>query len=147
MYTTRYAERKPGLDKSQGCWHCIILYYPLISIKSRVYKAFLDNGGWASHWTGFPHVFFTLFSGWIPIWGMEACHVYLLTPAFKFCERESPRWGTLQYSNGRRWPNVDGANLLSWGFISSPRKPSYSATFLHWIFLLYYSFLISLLYF
>ena len=26
---------------------------------------------------------------------------------------------------------VDGANLLSQGFISFPRKPSYSASFLH----------------
>ena len=25
-------------------------------VKSKVYKAFLDNRGWASHWTGFPHV-------------------------------------------------------------------------------------------
>ena len=27
--------------------------------------------------------------------------------------RESPRWGTLQYSNGRQWPNVDCASSLS----------------------------------
>ena len=26
---------------------------------------------------------FTLFSGWIPIWGVEARHVYLLAPASK----------------------------------------------------------------
>ena len=32
MYTARYAERKPGLDKSQGCSCYIILYYPLIFI-------------------------------------------------------------------------------------------------------------------
>ena len=38
MYTTRYAERKPGLDNSQGCWCCIILYYPLISTYNQKVK-------------------------------------------------------------------------------------------------------------
>ena len=38
MYTARYAEKKPGLDKSQGGWHGIILYYPLISIYNQKYK-------------------------------------------------------------------------------------------------------------
>ena len=99
-------------------------------VKSKVYKSFPDNRGWVSHWTGFPRVLFTLFSGWIPIWSGEAHHVYLLAPASKIHERGSPRWGTLRYSNGRQWPSVDGANLLSWGFISFPCKPSYSASFL-----------------
>ena len=57
MYTTRYAERKPGLDKSQ-VWltlHNFVLSIDLY-VKSRVYKAFLDNRGWASRWAGFPHV-------------------------------------------------------------------------------------------
>ena len=44
------------------------------------------------------------FSGWIPIWSMEACHVYLLALASKTHARGSPRWGTLRYSSGRRWP-------------------------------------------
>ena len=51
MYTTRYAERKPGLDKSQ-VWltlHNFVLSIDLY-VKSRVYKAFLDNRGGASHW-------------------------------------------------------------------------------------------------
>ena len=54
--------------------------------------------------------FLTLFSGWIPIWGVEVRHVYLLALASKICERGSPSRGTLWYSNGRRWPNIDGAN-------------------------------------
>ena len=33
---------------------------------------------------------------------------------------------------------VSGANFLSWSFIGLPQKPSYSASFLHWIFLLSY---------
>ena len=47
----------------------------------------------------------------------------------KIRERGSPRRGTLRYSNGLRWPNVDGANSLSWSFIGIPHKPSYSASF------------------
>ena len=62
---------------------------------------------------GFPMSFFSPLFGWIPIWGMEAHHVYLLAPASKIHERGSPRRGTLQYSNGWRWPNVDGASSLS----------------------------------
>ena len=33
---------------------------------------------------------------------------------------------------------VSGASFLSWSFIGFPHKPSYSASFLHWIFLLSY---------
>ena len=40
-------------------------------------------------------------------------NVYLLVPASKIHKRESPRRGTLRYSNGRRRPNVDGASSLS----------------------------------
>ena len=74
--------------------------------------------------------------------GREALRVYLLALASKTRARGSPRWGTLCYSSGCWWPNVDGANLLSRGFIGFPRKPSYSASFLHLIFLLHYFFLI-----
>ena len=38
VYTARYAERKPGLNKNQGCWCCITLYYPLISMYNQKYK-------------------------------------------------------------------------------------------------------------
>ena len=34
----RFAERKPGLDKGQGCWPCITLCYPLISMYNQKYK-------------------------------------------------------------------------------------------------------------
>ena len=39
---------------------------------------------------------------------------------------------------------VGGASSLSWSFIGTPRKPSYSASFSPLILLLHYSFLISL---
>ena len=40
-------------------------------------------------------------------------------------------------TKGRLWP-------MSWSFIGFPRKPSYSASFLHWIFLLSYPHSITL---
>ena len=50
VYTTRYAERKPGLDKSGLLTlHNFVLSIDLY-VKSRVYKAFPDNRGGASHW-------------------------------------------------------------------------------------------------
>ena len=55
--------------------------------------------------------------------------MYLLALASKTHTKGSLRRGTLRYSSGRRWPNVDGANLLSRGFIGFPHKPSYSASF------------------
>ena len=39
---------------------------------------------------------------------------------------------------------IGDANSLSLGFIRFPRKPSYSASFLHWIFLLSYPYLTTL---
>ena len=142
MYTTRYAERKPGLDKIQGCWRCIILYYPLISMYNQKHKrlSWTIKDGPVTEKTGFPRVFFTLFSGWIPIWGVEALRVYLLALASKTHEIGSLRWGTLRYSSGHQWPNCRRYKFLLWNFISFLRKPSYSASFLHWIFLLYYFF-------
>ena len=98
VYTARYAERKPGLEKSQGCWHCITLYYPLISTYNQKYKKLSQTikDGPVTGKTGFPRVVFSLFfSGWIPIWGVEAHHVYLLALASKTHARGSPRRGTL----------------------------------------------------
>ena len=90
---------------------------------------------------GFPMSFFSL-SGWIPIWGVEAYHVYLLVPASKIRKRESPRQGTLQYSNGCRCPNVDGANSLSGILLGFPISQVMQPPFLLLNFLLYYFFLI-----
>ena len=39
---------------------------------------------------------------------------------------------------------VGDANSLFWNFISFPRKPSYSASFLHWVFSLSYPYLTTL---
>ena len=42
---------------------------------------------------------------------------------------KEPKEGHLLIFKWYRWPNVDGANSLSWNFIGIPRKPSYSASF------------------
>ena len=51
----------------------------------------------------------------------------------------------LLWENGRTpAAYISGANFLSWSFIDLPRKPSYSASFLHWVFLLSYPHSIAL---
>ena len=68
---------------------------------------------------GFPMSFFPPFSAEFP-WNVEAHHVYLLVPASKIRKKESPRWGTLQYSKGHRWPNIDGSSFLSGTLLAFP---------------------------
>ena len=133
LYTGRYAKGKPGLNKGQDWCPCIILHIPLfLYVQLGVYKLILKIKSWVLHrcWAPPCHSFLP-FSSWIPIWSLEALQVYLLALASKIHARGSPRRGTLRYSSGHQWPNVDGANLLSRGFISFPSKPSYSASFLH----------------
>ena len=66
VYMTKYAERKPGLHESGLLTlHNFILSIDLY-VKSRVYKAFPDNRGWAIHWTGFPRVFLLCFLAEFP---------------------------------------------------------------------------------
>ena len=131
LYMGRYAKRKPGLNEGQDCCPCITLHIPLfLYAQLGVYKLILKIKSWVLHrcWAPPCHSFL-LFSGWIPIWSAEARQVCLLALASKTSMKGSLWQGTLWYSSGHRWPNVDGANLLSWDFISSPRKPSYSASF------------------
>ena len=126
-----YAKRKPGLNEGQDCCPCITLHIPLfLYVQLGVYKLILKRKSWVLHrcWAS-PYRSFLPFLGRIPIWSGEAHHVYLLALASKTHMKGSLRRGTLQYSSGRQWPNVDGANLLSQGFIGFPRKPSYSAPF------------------
>ena len=151
VYTARYAERKPGLDKSQRCWRCIILDYPLISMYNQRYKKLFQTikDGPASQ-TSFSNCFLgnlaslglttslalspspsLSFLGWIPIWSMEAHYVYLLALASKTEARGSPERDTLCYSRRHLWPDLDVAKLLSHDLISFPHQLSYSASSLH----------------
>ena len=120
------------LNEGQDCCPCITLHIPLfLYVQLWVYKLILKN---KVFWSltlmlGFPMSYFSPFLSRIPIWSGEAHHVYLLALAAKTHAKESLRRGTLRYSSGRRWPNVDGANLLSRSVIGFPCKPSYSAFF------------------
>ena len=105
VYTARYAERKPGLNKNQGCWCCITLYYPLISMYNQKYKKLSRTikDGTVSQ---------TSFSNWFL--GNLAPPVSTLSlslspsPSLSFSGWPlgtlSPRRDTLCYSNGCRWP-------------------------------------------
>ena len=72
-----------------------------------------------SHKLGLPRVDSLSFSLSLPLlfrlipWNAEALHVYLFAQASKTHTRGSPRQGTLRYSSGCLWPNVDGASFLS----------------------------------
>ena len=109
--------------------------------QSRKYKklSWTIKNGPVSGKTGFPHVdsLSLSFSLSLPLLFRLNSHLdrggsrLLIALASKTHVRRSLRRGTLRYSSGPQWPNVDGANLLSWDFISSPRKPSYLASFLH----------------
>ena len=49
----------------------------------------------------------------IPFWSIEAHRVYLFAWTSKTHARGSPRRGTLCYSSGHLWPNIDAASFLS----------------------------------
>ena len=127
LYTGRYAKRKPGLNEGQDCCPCIAPQF---------HYFFMDNLGYISCFgtcscgsgtdAWLPHIVFSPFSGWIPIWSVEAHHVYLFALASKTHVRGAPF--TIQAGAGglRRW-----CKPLSRSFIGSLRKPSYSASFLH----------------
>ena len=50
-------------------------------------------------------------------------------PWFSSPHEKEPKEGHLLIFKWHQWPNVDGANSLSWNFIGIPPKPSYSAPF------------------
>ena len=56
-------------------------------------------------------------------------------PRFSSPCKKGPKEGHLPIFKWHQWPNIDGANSLSWNFIGIPRKPSYSAFFLSYYFL------------
>ena len=153
MYTERFAERKLGLDKGQGCWPCITWYYPLISVYNQKYKklSWTIKDGPISR-TGFLEIWLPpcrlslflspslSFSGWfLGTWRLSVS-TYL--PGVLRPTREGAQGGAP--SSGRLWPNIDGASFLSWNLISFPCKPRHISLFSPLIFLLQYSFLISL---
>ena len=66
-----------------------------VYVQTKVWKAFTTTEAGPVAGLVPPCLLFALFSGWIPIGGVEARHVYLLAPAFKFHERERAQGGAL----------------------------------------------------
>lgn len=145
MYTKRYTKESLVLIRVKTAapvWLCIFHY-----VKPRVYKHLLDIKLWSFCTSlAFPvstlslsfFLSLPLFFRLIPL-NTEALRVYLFTRASKTHMRGSPRQGTLHYSSGHLWPNVDGASFSSWDFISFPCKPRnislFSPLFFHSIIL------------
>ena len=78
-------------------------------------------------------------SGWVSIWSTEPAMLTNYAWASKI------RPGRPQcFLSFMRAASISGASFLSWRFIGLPHKPSYSASFFHWIFLLSYSHSITL---
>ena len=119
----------PDFDKGQDCWPPRDSVFIPMCNKRYVSKTKNKEIRSVSRKTD-SLMFFSAprFSGWIPIWSMGARHVYLLVPAFK-PQREGAQGGAPSDIQVVPWPNVDGANSLSWNFIGIPRKPSYSTSF------------------
>ena len=128
-------------------WLCIFHY-----VKLRVYKHLLKIklGGFCTSLASPMSTLSLSFSLSLPLffrlipWNAEALCVYLFAWASNTHVRGSPRWGTLPYSSGHLWPNIDGVIFLSWDFISFPCKPRNISLFFPLFFSLHYSLLISL---
>ena len=112
LYTKRSTKR---VRTAAPAWLCIFHY-----VKFRVYKHLVNNKVEEFlHKPGLPHVDSFTCSLSLPLlfrlipWNTEAHRVYLLAWASETHMRGSPRRGTLRYSSGHLWPNIDGASSLS----------------------------------
>ena len=147
LYTGRYAKGKPSLNKGQDCCPCITLHIPLfLYVQLGVYKLLLKIKLWVWHRCLAPPCrSFLIFLAEFP------SGVWKLTKSTYLPWFLRPTWEGAQGWGGGHPPlfkqapvaYVDSASSLSWNFIGSPHKPLFSM-FSPLIFLLHYSFLISL---
>ena len=128
LYTGRYAKRKPGLNKGQDCCPCITLHIPLfLYVQLGVYKLLLKIKLWVWHQCLVPPC-----RSFLPFLAEFPSGAWRLTMSTYLPWLLRPMWEGPP-SLFKRVPvaYVDCANSLSWSFIGFPRKPSYSASFLH----------------
>ena len=120
----------PDFDKGQDCWlPRDSVFIPMCNkryISKPKNKEIGSVSGKTDSLMSFfsaPHFLAEFPSGaWVP-----SKSTYL--PRFSSPREKEPEEGHLLIFKWHRWPNVDGANSLSWNFIGIPRKPSYSASF------------------
>ena len=129
----RYAKRKPGLNKGQDCCPCITLHIPLfLYVQLGVYKLLLKIKLWVWHQCLAPpcHSFLPFrLNSHLERGGSPSL---LILPGLLRSERGGHFVSPLLQETGKMPVTyVGGANCLSQSFIGSPRKPSYSASFLH----------------
>ena len=82
-------------------------------------------------------------SGLVSIWSAEPTLLINFAWASKIGPGR-PQCPLLQENGRTPAAYVSGTSFLSWSFIGLPRKPGYSASFRHWIFLLSYPHSITL---
>ena len=121
--------KAPDFDKGQDCWPPRDSVFIPMCNKRYISKSKNKEIRSVSGKTDSPCHYFLL-----PIFLAEflsgACSPCLLTcPGFSSPCKKEPKEGHLLIFKWRWWPNVDGANSLSWNFIGIPRKPSYLASF------------------
>ena len=83
-------------------------------------------------------------SGWVSIWSAEPTMLTNYAWASKIWLGIWPVSPLLRENGRTPVAYISGASFLSWSFIGLLHKPSYSASFLHWIFLLSYPHSITL---
>ena len=98
VYIDRYAERKPGSNKGQGCYPCMILHLPLFSMYNLRYKSSFWKKSCrpCSPKLGNPMSFFFLslslsFSGWLP--GAQRLYEFTFLPGLLTLTQEGSQGG------------------------------------------------------
>ena len=122
--------------RTRNCCPCMTpLLPPLSSMHNLRYKNYFGKIKCrpCSPKLGLPMFLSLSNSGWVSIWSAEPAMLTNYAWASKI--RPGRPQCLLSFRENGRTPaaHVSGANFLSWSFIGLPRKPSYSASFLHWI--------------
>ena len=138
-------ERLFCLSEGQDCCPCITLHIPLfLYVQLGVYKLILKvESSESCTDAGLPHVvLFSPFSAEFPSGAGRLTTSTYLSRLLRSVRERAQGGGTLRYSNGRRWPNVDGTSSLSGTLVAFHVNQVIQPPFLRLNFLLYHFFLI-----
>ena len=151
MLTGIWASKSPKLlhmislqeESLAYCWLYPFPHYPLCTTSG--IKTTLEKKVWAlftEAWS--PHVVLSLtfwLNSHLERGGMSSL---LILPGLLRSDGETLVYPLLRENGRMPAAYVGDSNSLSWNFIGFPHKPSYSASFLHWIFSLSYPYLTTL---